>query len=174
MSVSDIVIVYYNNVRNKEVLKMKNTNFETNDIDLVLLGLNQEDYIKYLRIDMLGTIDDTHHYITYKKNRKNAGTLTVLNKTMPVDTRFTNEYTIINGHSLVINDLDGFHKFVIDYLKEYSFGFCGGTDYSVWFTMEIKFSNGDILHILVDTSINRELTMKFYDSLSTYNDKKGG
>ena len=151
---------------------MKNTNFETNDIDLVLLGLNQEDYIKYLRIDMLGTIDDTHHYITYKKNRKNAGTLTVLDKTMPVDRRFTSEYTEIRGHSTVIKDTSTFKKFVLDYLKEYCThcGFCSGTDYSIWFTMEIKFSNGNIIRILVDTSINSELTMKFYNFLSKYDE----
>ena len=148
-------------------------NKQQKTIKEVLNNLATDAYIKYLRIDMLETVDDTSHFIIYKKNRNNAGTLTVLDKTMPFDTRFTSEYTIINGYSIAIRNPDKFHKFVINYLKEYSshYGFCGGTDYSVLFTVRIKFSNGDIIHIVVNTSINRKLTMKFYEELSKYSER---
>ena len=141
-------------------------------LDEILLTLSDNDYIEYLRINLCGTIDDTSHTITYKKNRKNAGTLTVLNKTTPVHTREYCEYETIHGYNLIIDDMDYFNSVVMDYLKGCAFcePFNPDVACGIWFELYIRFSNKAIVKLFINTPYMVECTDKLYKTLETYDE----
>lgn len=135
----------------------------------VLSTLTETDYIETLSIDLCGTIDDSSHNITYKKNRKNTGTLTVLDKTTNADW-FEYEYKNIHGHSLVIDDVDYFNLLVLYYLRQCA----SGTVYSydsfadIWFELYVRFSNKQTIKQVINTPQGVELMEELYKSLEKY------
>lgn len=133
-------------------------------------NLNKNDYIKYFRIDKLFIKDDCIHFIIYKKNRKNKGTLTVMTKSYMPD-YCVDEYTRIEGHSVIISDIEKFENFVLSYIRKYSLlntDFANdGYDY---YAIKIKFSNNFVINELVTSEVKQSLTNDFYNSLSNYRD----
>ena len=138
----------------------------------ILYTLSEKDYVEYLSINLCGTIDDTSHNITYKKNRKNAGTLTVLEKTTPADIRPHYEYEYINGRKLIIDDMDYFNSIVMDYLRECSFNepFNSEVALDIWFGLYIRFSNKAIIRLPINTPYMVERTLEFYKCLENYDE----
>ena len=138
-------------------------------LEEVLSTLTETDYIETLSIDLCGTIDDTSHNITYKKNRKKAGTLTVLNKTISPE-MYMYEYKNIHGHSLVIDDVDYFNLFVMNYLRECACNSVYSCDSSVgmWFKLHVKFSNKQTLTQIINTPQCVELMEELYNGLEKY------
>ena len=138
-------------------------------LDKILSTLTETDCIETLSINLCGTIDDTSHNITYKKNRKHAGTLTLISKTTNPD-MYMHEYKNIYGHSLVINDIDYFNSLVMNYLSECASDTVYSCDSAIdiWFELYVRFSNKQTIKQVINTPQCVALMEELYNCLEQY------
>ena len=126
-------------------------------------------YVKSFRIDLLGTVDDTSHKITYTKNKK-SGVLKVIDEIFPPD--FIEDgfnYSEISTKKLVIGNTKSFEKIIYDFLRK-----CENAENidvvcdAALFIVKIELSNGEMCIFESEFAPLYTIITDFYDYLSDY------
>ena len=140
-------------------------------LDSLLSSIAKDVYVKSLKIELLGTIDDTSHEVTYIRYKK-SGVLKVKDSTIDVDCLIPSGVVFhhITGTELSIKNPEIFDFVVYSFLedcKETYKLFCP-PEYHTCFVVKVKLSNGQKYNFLTDTQELFSKTESFYNLLINY------